>query len=816
MTLMIIGLFSASLFASEQVYYVPEQVLVQVQLNVDLQAENGRVTTSNAALQAVLNEIGATGCEAVFPFDQGGTRFSRTYTLSLAKDANVVDASNKLVKLECVQSVQPNYVYQAHATPTDESYSDQWGLQLIQTASAWDLFTGNNAVTIAVLDTGVDWGHQDLAANIWINTGEIENNNVDDDGNGYVDDRRGWDFTAYLYGRSYVDPEDEEKITTYYFWKPEDNNPGVDDSDPFGLDPHGTHVAGIAGAVGNNSVSGGTNTVGVLWNCNIMALQAGAPWGLESVWITKGLRYAADNGAQVINMSFGGYGGENGVVCEALQYAHEKGVVLCASAGNGYDMRPSYPASLDNVISVAATDENDAKADFSTYNELVDISAPGVEILSTVPNNSYESVGWSGTSMACPFVSGAAGLVIGYGETLGKKFTPAQVEYILEQSADNIDAENPNYLGYLGAGRLNVSNALIVAQNTPAMISSILVRPADDPTAESVAVDEHSTRDFRAIAAYSDGTLDDITDRVIWSVRPMRYGRFSDLVPGRFSALQVPSDREIVIAAYLEDNGYTFSGQRVVTIEDDPEASPLAINGLDEVNPLSSASYLAVYQSPDGTNTDVTGEASWEITAGTEYANFDNAQPGMLLTKSAAAGQTISFKATYVDQTDRRIFTQTKTIQVSDEFQQVAGMYLTAPESLTAGSSVQLTAKLIYAGQDQVKDVTTLSTWSSSPAGAGSFVEPGLFNAGDVSSETTVTLTVQYTTNGQVYTAQLQTKVVPAVAKSALGVTTEADDADSEDSETKDSFLGLTGCTLPGILIMAGLMFGGLVLMRED
>ncbi len=801
--------------------YSPGQVVVKVQLNVHFSVNNETVTSNNANLSAVLAEIQARNVHEVFPFDRQGSQMSRFYILTIPSDADVIQTVTKLSKLECVHSAQPNYVYTCSATPTDISYIEQWGLQKINASTAWDFFTGSDQVVIAVLDTGVDWEHQDLAANIWNNPGEIANNGIDDDVNNYVDDVRGWDFAAYQYSVGFIDPEDPEKTITNYFWKPEDNDPGMDrDSEEyqlFGFHPHGTHVAGIAGAVGNNTVEGTTNIVGTLWNCKIMPIKAAYSTGyFESTWVAKGVRYAADNGAQVINMSFGGFG-SSGIEDIALQYAHKKGVVLCAAAGNEYTIRAAYPASFNNVISVAATDENDRKADFSNYGETVDISAPGTDILSTVPENGYRLGG--GTSMASPFVSGAAAMILGYGEVLGKKFSPGQVEYILEQSADSIAADNPGYETWLGAGRLNLGNALVVAQTAPPMISSMLIQSVASPDDDPV-VTEHSSLDLQALAFYTNGETEDITDKVTWTVRPIQYGRFSSYDAGKFIALQVPDDREVVVTATYKTNGYSLHGQRVVTIKNNLATSPLSVTGPDEINPLSSELYRAVYTDAEGQSVDVTAKVTWAVISGTEYANFDTGQAGLLLTRISAAGKLLTIQATYVDETSRRAFMKSYNIQVRAVSEQVAGLFLTAPATVAAGSPLELKASLILAGQAQSKDVTALSTWSASPAGAGTFTEPGLFQAGNVGSETTVTLKVEYTTDGKVYTAQLNTKIIPAVPMSEITIRNDADDTEQKNTQTESNnisefFQNLAICPVAGFLVLITLM-GGVISIREN
>lgn len=266
-----------------------------------------------------------------------------------------------------VEYAEPNYLVRKAVIPNDPGFIYQWGLANtgqtsgspdadIDAPEAWDFTTGSKDSIIAVIDTGVAYNHPDLADNIWRNTREISANGIDDDGNGYIDDMYGWDFV--------------------------DN-----DGYPEDLDSHGTHVAGIIASDGNNSMGGS----GVMWSSNIMAIRFLGVTGSGDVANAAGaIIYAADNGARVINASWGGYDYSN-TLYSAINYARSKGVLFVAAAGNeslNTDLAPFYPAgfSLDNILSVAASDSSDTLADFSNYGAAsVDLAAPGVEIYSTVP-----------------------------------------------------------------------------------------------------------------------------------------------------------------------------------------------------------------------------------------------------------------------------------------------------------------------------------------------------------------------------------------------------------------------------------------------
>lgn len=331
----------------------------------------------------------------------------------------------------------------AQITPNDPLWGDSgmYGPKLLQCPYAWEVQTGSPTKVIAIIDEGVDRQHEDLAAKIWTNPGETPGNGVDDDGNGYVDDVYGWDTL--------------------------DN-----DNDPSPVDPlteqHGTHVAGTSGAIGNN----GVGITGVSWGTKIMSLRALGPFGGTAATVAEAILYAADNGAHVINMSLGGpYSATEQV---PIDYAYNRGVVICAAAGNSNKEFTTNlatwdspvcndgadPSTMNEVIGVAATDQMDVKADFSNYSgayKLVDVSAPGVSILSTLPGNMYGGgPTWSGTSMSCPHVAGLAGLLVSEYPT----WAPDAVIDQIRATADSIDDKNPFYIGKLGTGRVNAASAV--------------------------------------------------------------------------------------------------------------------------------------------------------------------------------------------------------------------------------------------------------------------------------------------------------------------------------------------------------------------
>lgn len=363
----------------------------------------------------------------------------------LPLNVDVVAGLERYQKVPGVTEVQPNFIYHADATPNDPRFGELYGPQKIKAPQVWDVTTGSASVVVAVIDLGVDYNHEDLAANMWRNPGEqgVDGNGnnkatnlVDDDGNGYVDDVFGVDTINH-------------------------------DSDPMDDGGHGTHVAGIIGAVGNN----GTGVVGVNWAVRIMAIKSHDDAGngtsasvVEAFGYAKKMRNKGIN-VRVTNSSWGGAPeapSYDQALKDAIDGAGGAGILnVCAAgnANNNNDANPFYPATYDSssIISVAASDSNDNRAGFSSYGATtVDIAAPGVGVLSTY-RGSYAAL--SGTSMASPFVSGAIALLVSHNPYL----TAPQLKSLLMNNVDPLPASWAS-TPVLSGGRLNVLKAL---QNIP-------------------------------------------------------------------------------------------------------------------------------------------------------------------------------------------------------------------------------------------------------------------------------------------------------------------------------------------------------------
>lgn len=415
---------------NSQIYFGCREIIVEFKSDVYVGSASDRLT-GIYSVDSLNERHGVAGIEKIFVADDQA--LSNFYKLSFSTEVDVPSVIEEYCADPNVKYAEPNYVGHAALVPNDARYSCQWAHSKMQSELAWNITTGNSCIVIAVIDTGVDWDHPDLASNIWINPDDMPNG-IDDDGNGYVDDLRGWDFVH----------------TTYPVWPGEDGT--IRDNDPMDFHGHGTHVAGIAAAVTNNSIG----IAGMSWASKIMSVRAGykAPDGGSWFWwsdVAPAIKYAADNGANIISMSFGGYGFSS-LLKSAVDYAYAKGVFLVAAAMNDNISTRPYPAGFGNVAAVAATNSTDGKAWFSNYGAWVDVAAPGVDIASTLFDDTYAL--WSGTSMSTPYVAGLAALILSENLTL----TNTEVRNVILKTTDPVTSSV-----YIGTGRVNAYKACLRA-----------------------------------------------------------------------------------------------------------------------------------------------------------------------------------------------------------------------------------------------------------------------------------------------------------------------------------------------------------------
>jgi hypothetical protein len=420
----------------------------------------------------------------LFPFD-------KYRILTIKDDAQLDDVLAVLSASPDIEYAEPDYLIELFDTPNDPYFTNQWGVRnvgqsylgidridgyyndvLVQKqgtigadihlTATWDNENPTSSPLLCIIDTGLDTDHPDISDNLWVNPGEIPNNGIDDDHNGYIDDILGWDFSG---DSSYLGQD-----------MPEDNDVG----DSVG---HGTHVAGIIGATPDN----GIGIVGVCGNARLVGLKI-FPNAMMSV-AAKAILYATEIGADVINMSWGSpFRSE--LLLEVLGYARSRGVLPVAASGNFGDESVLFPSSYDGVLTVGASNSLDEVTFFSSYGAWVELVAPGRDILSLRASGTDMYAGngepdiriiddfyylADGTSMAAPHVVGAAGVVLSYSPGL----SPDQLQNILIESADDIihpygdtDSTFVGWDRYSGYGRLNVEAAVALLNGTKAKILS--------------------------------------------------------------------------------------------------------------------------------------------------------------------------------------------------------------------------------------------------------------------------------------------------------------------------------------------------------
>jgi subtilisin family serine protease len=402
---LLVGSVHLAIAAPNPATYFPDQIVVKLKHGA---AKASTTALSGAKVKANLPKLG-------------------WQVIQLPSGTDVNAALDYYRSLPGVSYAEPNYRIRLHKTPNDPRWSSLWGLNLIHAAQAWEQTTGSTNIVVVTLDTGIDFNHPDLAANVWTNPGEVAGNGVDDDGDGYVDDVHGLNVLTHT-------------------------------GDVLDDDGHGTHTAGTIGAVGNNNLG----VAGVNWNVKLLSVKiftaddsagsAGAAEGYEYLLTLK----ARGVNIRVVNNSWGGPAPSQ-ALAEAIRAAEAAGILSVCSAGNDHhdgDYRPDFPAGIDceSLISVAASTSDDGVASFSNYGaRTVDLAAPGENVLSTYRGGHY--IRFSGTSMAGPHVAGAAALLLAQDSSL----TPASLKALLMATVDPL----PQWQGKVrSGGRLNVGNAM--------------------------------------------------------------------------------------------------------------------------------------------------------------------------------------------------------------------------------------------------------------------------------------------------------------------------------------------------------------------
>lgn len=467
-----------------------------IKLRVD-PTSDGKIPNGNAAAQAVESverfskSLGIAKMDPLFSehsLSHENNILSNIYIIQCPQGIEPQEGANQYADLPEVEYAQPDYCLELYERPNDPMYMIQWPLinlgqsypfilrregpnndSLIMVRGIADADIdadevlsnppeNTSAVVVAVIDTGVDRFHPDLSGRVWHNPGEIPENGIDDDHNGYIDDYWGWDYTG-------------------------DNSvfPPIPDNDPADEYGHGTHCAGIIASLTSND----EGISGIVSECKIMVLKFYSV--MLSSYAARAIIYAADNGADVISISFG-YPWQVNILEDAINYARAKGVVICAASGNDEGEYQNYPGCYDGVISVGASTSSDEVAFFSTYGSYLDVVAPGYSILSLrgagtdmyapnepnvhIINDDYYIA--SGTSMASPHASAVAA----YMRAISPGLTPDKVQKIMQETADDIVdpfGYGQNYPGwdkFSGYGRVNLYSAIQAIPVAKAIIQS--------------------------------------------------------------------------------------------------------------------------------------------------------------------------------------------------------------------------------------------------------------------------------------------------------------------------------------------------------
>jgi subtilisin family serine protease len=360
--------------------------------------------------------------------------------------------------------------------------SNDWNVNSVRAPEAWSQGYAGQGVTVAVIDTGVDWSHSDLNSQIWVNPDEIANNGIDDDGNGWVDDVRGWDFVS-------------------------------NDNNPMDSNGHGTHVAGTIAAKKNDS-----GATGIAFNAKIMPVRVLDSNGSGTdLAVANGIRYAVQEGARIINLSLGG--SFSTVIQSAMEYARQLNVFVVVASGNESASTPSYPArfssSMTNVLSVGAYDQNGQRARFSNGvggSRSVQVDAPGSNIFSTLPGNRYAN--FSGTSMAAPHVAGVAALALSANPNL----TPQQLRNQVVRGSSQAIAGSDSQGGINAAITVAMAKASAASPSATPGTSSLSVSTL--PTTNRLQVVRYGIASVVVAAPVVQQASKDSEDLVQYPARP--------------------------------------------------------------------------------------------------------------------------------------------------------------------------------------------------------------------------------------------------------------------------------------------------------
>jgi thermitase len=543
-----------------------------------------------------------------------------------------------------VTYAEPNYIAEVVAEPNDPYFSAQWGLHKVEASAAWDTTTGSAGVSIAILDTGVDQNHPDLSDKIAKNVNFTDSTTVDD-----------------VHG-------------------------------------HGTHVAGIAAASTNNAIG----VAGLGYDSTIMNVKVLGDSGSGYYsWVVSGITWAADNGAQVINMSLGGTASSRALE-DAINYAWSKGVIVVAAAGNGGTSSPFYPAYYANCIAVAATDRYDARASWSNYGDWVDVAAPGVSIYATLKGSSYGYK--SGTSMASPHVAGLAALVFtAVTDSNGNGHLNDEVRSSIESTCDDIGVSG------IGSGRINAARAVARDDTQPQPDVNIVTTAEPTPVSQAgdVITCTYTVTNTGEVTLTGIAVTDNKLGNISLATTTLAPGA-STTTTATYTVTQADIDAGADIvntATVTTDQGVTDSDSATVAVVQEPD-----------VNIVTTADRASVSQAGDVISYTYTVTNTGQVTL-TGIAVTDNKLGDIsLATTTLAPGASTTATATYtvtqadIDTGDAIVSTTTVTTDQVVTDSDSATVAVEVPEFAGVAISPADSSQRGWPGEDVVYVFTVQNT----------------------------------------------------------------------------------------------------------
>ncbi|MDT8322859.1 MAG: S8 family serine peptidase [Bacteroidota bacterium] len=504
--------------------------LVFIKLKQQHNLPPGATRFGISGVDRILQRVGARSVEALHPTLSLRKGYASAEEASLARimlvrydsEASPQALATELARDPAVEYAEPYYHFRPLNTPDDPRFSSQWALATLKMEEAWDITTGDSTVVIGYIDSGINYNHEDLQGSLYINpgewgtSGELKDNGVDDDGNGYVDDWRGWDFIGNGTTQS-----------------------PAPDNDPMDFDGHGTSGAAIAAARTNN----GKGIAGVGYNTKILALKAQDDANTTGIAGYNAIRYAVDMGCKVINASWGSNAPLSQVLQDEIDYAHANGVLVVGGAGNNAidnDINPFIPASLNHVLSVSSIEQSGDASTWAAFGSSVHVYAPGTDIVTARMSFGYHNV--TGTSFSAPHMSGLAALVF----AVHPDWTPDQVKQQIRVTADMFGTayEAPRY------GRANAYKALSLNE-TMSDVPGLAIKSftVSSPTGSTITEAGQEV----SVEVVIENLLAPTSDaQVSWSVDPI-YGTVSSS-SAALGAMQTMETKTVNFNFTLDEN----------------------------------------------------------------------------------------------------------------------------------------------------------------------------------------------------------------------------------------------------------------------